>query len=94
VFHLSADGGESGAAATFTFPRDACLKKHLTQTPESNFLSSHRIPFFWLFRAIPEVPSAYKAARETWKREASIRCLFWLSIASLPVNVGSCHLPA
>ena len=34
------------------------------------------IPLFWLFRAISETPSAYKAVRDKWKSEASIRWSF------------------
>lgn len=33
-------------------------------------------PLFWLFRAIPETPSAYKAVRDKWRSEASIRWSF------------------
>ncbi len=52
------------------------------------------IPVFWLFRAIPEAPSAYRAARETWRKEPSIRVMFWLSGASLVVTVGALYFPA
>lgn len=51
------------------------------------------IPVFWLFRAIPEAPSAYRAVREAWKNEASIRIMFWLSFGSLAVTIGCCFLP-
>ena len=50
-------------------------------------------PIFWLFRAIPEAPSAYRAARETWKKETSIRTMFWLSTGSLLVTLGACFFP-
>jgi hypothetical protein len=52
------------------------------------------IPVFWLFRAIPEAPSAYRAARETWRKEPSIRAMFWLSGASLVVTVVALYIPA
>jgi hypothetical protein len=51
------------------------------------------IPVFWLFRAIPEAPSAYKAAREAWTKEPSIRAMFWMSAVSFIVAVGSFYIP-
>jgi len=34
------------------------------------------IPLFKLFRTLPETPSAYKAVRDKWKSEVSIRWSF------------------
>ena len=46
-------------------------------------------PVFWLFRAIPEVPSTYTAAREKWRKEASIRGCFYASLVALSIAIGS-----
>jgi len=43
------------------------------------------IPFFWIIRAIPEAPSAYRSARETWRQNATVRSMFWFSAASFSV---------
>lgn len=46
-------------------------------------------PVFWLFRAIPEVPSTYTAAREKWRKEAGIRWCFYASLVSVSIAVVS-----
>ena len=46
-------------------------------------------PLFWLFRAIPEVPSTYTAARKKWSKEASIRGCFYASLVSLSLAIVS-----
>ena len=44
-------------------------------------------PLFWLFRAIPEIPSTYTAARDKWRKEPSIRGCFYAWLISLTVTV-------
>jgi hypothetical protein len=51
------------------------------------------IPFFWLFRAIPETPSAYRAARQAWRSQPTIRSMFWLSAAALVVTILAWNIP-
>lgn len=51
-------------------------------------------PLFWLFRAVPETPSAYRAAREAWRSQSSIRVMFWLSVIALTVTVVTWILPS
>ncbi len=46
------------------------------------------IPIFWLFRAIPSTPSAYRAARDAWLTQSSIRTSFWLSLAALTITLA------
>ena len=50
------------------------------------------IPVFWIFRAIPEAPSAYRAARLEWNNNASLRISFWLSAISLATFVGCIYI--
>lgn len=52
------------------------------------------IPIFWLFRAIPQAPSAYRSIRQTWKKEASIRNMFWLWSATLASTIGAIFIPS
>lgn len=51
------------------------------------------IPVFWIFRAIPEAPSAYRASREAWRKEPYIWAMFWLSATSLIVAVLALYIP-
>lgn len=45
------------------------------------------VPIFWLFRAVPEIPSTYTAARDKWRSESSIRGCFYAWLVSLTVTV-------
>lgn len=42
---------------------------------------------FWHFRAIPEIPSTYTAARNKWRQEPGVRGCFYAWLISLTVTV-------
>ena len=43
------------------------------------------IPFFWFFRALPEIPDACTEVRKRWREEASIRSCFYTWLVCLTV---------
>ena len=50
------------------------------------------IPVFWIFRAVPASPLAYRAARLEWKNNSSLRISFSLSAISLATFVGCIYI--
>jgi ABC-type antimicrobial peptide transport system permease subunit len=51
------------------------------------------IPLFWIFRDIPQAPSTYRLARETWRNQPTIRTMFWYSSISLVITLVAAFLP-
>lgn len=47
------------------------------------------IPFFWIFRVLPRVPDGYRALKEKWGEEASIRRCFYLFVFSGSVTLST-----
>jgi hypothetical protein len=49
-------------------------------------------PDFLLFRTLPEIPSAYAAAREKWRQDSTVRTCFCAFCISLSGMVTACWM--